>query len=93
MSRPVDRSAAPRELFFVVSLDHRLVLHEELAHPQVRVRVGVGQVVDHVRVYNEDLKSLLDVPLGTPVEITTQSSPLFPPRGRKVEGNAGNDGG
>jgi hypothetical protein len=45
-------------------------------------------VVDHVRVYNEDLKSLLDVPLGTPVEITTQSSPLFPPRGRKVEGNA-----
>jgi hypothetical protein len=46
-----------------------------------------------VRLYNEDLKSLLDVPLGTPVEITTQSSPLFPPRGRKVEGNAGNDGG
>jgi hypothetical protein len=46
-----------------------------------------------VRVYNEDLKSLLDVPLGTPVEITTQSSPLFPPRGHKVEGNAGNDGG
>jgi L,D-transpeptidase catalytic domain len=46
-----------------------------------------------VRVYNEDLKSLLDVPLGTPVEITTQSSALFPPRVRKVEGNAGNDGG
>jgi hypothetical protein len=83
----------PRELFFVVSLDHRLVLREEIAHPQVRVRLGVGQVVDHVRFYNEDLKSLLDVPLGTPVEITTQSSPLFPPRGRKVEGNAGNDGG
>jgi lipoprotein-anchoring transpeptidase ErfK/SrfK len=54
-----------------------------------------GNAVSHgcVRVYNEDLKSLLDVPLGTPVEITTQSSPLFPPRGRKVEGNAGNDGG
>jgi hypothetical protein len=53
-----------------------------------------GNAVSHgcVRVYNEDLKSLLDVPLGTPVEITTQSSPLFLPRGRKVEGNAGNDG-
>jgi hypothetical protein len=38
-----------------------------------------GNAVSHgcVRVYNEDLKSLLDVPLGTPVEITTQSSPLF----------------
>ena len=31
-----------------------------------------GRAVSHgcVRVYNEDLKGLLDVPLGTPVEIT-----------------------
>jgi lipoprotein-anchoring transpeptidase ErfK/SrfK len=32
----------------------------------------LGNAVSHgcVRVYNDDLKSLLDVPLGTPVEIT-----------------------